>query len=288
MQGLAFLDKDLFTSYRFQTLNETDSATQDTNNPGLEQPSFEISLPALLETLSIFGAADTSKDRFARDTYPSGINGARGTTAAFDNRTLGMAGVCRITYKGPGDALNITLEEGNVTTTCALTTYEPADDHDDIPFSRDAISLKIIMRASLLYDAIQELHNTTQPERLLLTSSPSPSTAAFSLSATGPLGSASIYFANEPQLLETFHCQGRNTQIYKFSMIKAATRAMAMASKVSIRIDEQGVLSLQFMIEMMEMEGKVSFVDFRFVPFLPEEGEEDSDSEEGNGNETDA
>lgn len=33
-------------------------------------------------------------------------------------------------------------------------------------------------------------------------------------------------------------------------MIKRASRAMALASKVSARQDEQGVLSLQFMVEL--------------------------------------
>ena len=277
MQGLAFLDKDLFTSYRYES--HADHSTQETES-GSDQPIFEISLPALLETLSIFGATDISKDRFSRDPYNSGISSARGTSTAFDNRTLGLAGVCRITYKDVGDPLNITLEEGNVTTTCSLTTYESASDLDDIPFARNAVSLKIIMRAGLLYDAIQELHSTTQPERVALSYSPSSSTAALSLSANGPLGSANIEFANEPQLLETFQCQARDTQIYKFSMIRGAARAMAMASKVSIRVDEQGVLSLQFMIEVGEADGKISFVDFRFVPFVPEPDEEDSSEDE--------
>lgn len=47
---------------------------------------------------------------------------------------------------------------------------------------------------------------------------------------------------------------------------------MAAATKVSIRGDNQGVLSLQFMIEMEG--GQVSFVDFRFVP-LVQDGDED-------------
>ena len=54
---------------------------------------------------------------------------------------------------------------------------------------------------------------------------------------------------------------------------------MSVATKVSIRADAQGVLSLQFMIEMEG--GKVSFVDFRFVPQI--EDDEDADDE---GNET--
>lgn len=53
---------------------------------------------------------------------------------------------------------------------------------------------------------------------------------------------------------------------------------MAIASKVSIRGDEQGVLSLQFLIDVDG--GGVSFVDFRFVPLEPEEREEEADGDE--------
>lgn len=62
---------------------------------------------------------------------------------------------------------------------------------------------------------------------------------------------------------------------------------MAVANKVSIRGDRQGVLSLQFMIELDEngsknrssreiastSGGNVTFVDFRFVPLLDENNE---------------
>jgi len=77
---------------------------------------------------------------------------------------------------------------------------------------------------------------------------------------------------------------------------------MALASKVSIRQDRQGVLSLQFMIEIgidggaggsrdgtnaypggvvangagtSAAGGKVTFVDFRFVPLIDDEEDED-------------
>ncbi len=69
----------------------------------------------------------------------------------------------------------------------------------------------------------------------------------------------------------------RTVNTYKYSLIRGASRAMAIASKVSIRGDEQGVLSLQFMIE--NDDGGVSFVDFRFVPFVPEDGEGDEEGD---------
>lgn len=298
MQGLAFLDADLFTSYRYEapSQEEDPDSTQDPDNPP-SQPTFDISLPALLETLSIFGTTDTAKDLPQHSNYTSGITAARSTSAAFDNRTLGLTGLCRITYTAHGCPLQITLEEGNVTTTCSLTTYEsafPSTEDTDIPFARDAIALKIIMRASLLHDAIHELHATTNPEKVLLSANPASKSAAFSLSATGALGSAHVAFADEPQLLETFQCHGsleggREAQLYKFSMVRGAGRAMGAASKVSVRVDGQGVLSLQFMIEVGggggggeggdEGGGKVSFVDFRFVPFVAEEGDEEVQSE---------
>lgn len=47
---------------------------------------------------------------------------------------------------------------------------------------------------------------------------------------------------------------------------------MAIASKVSIRGDSLGVLSLQFMISINKV---VSFVDFRYLPFQGDSDNED-------------
>ena len=200
--------------------------------------------------------------------------GSRGTNV-FDRRVLGMAGACRMSYAEAGAPLSIVLEESGVTTTCELVTYEP-DLHDEIPLERDRLAQKIIMRASWLHDAITELASTN-PTRLTITASPSVA-PYLALSVTGALGSATVEFSKDPQLLETFQVARRIVNTYKFSLIKSATKAMAVASKVSIRADEQGVLSLQFMIEFDG--GGISFVDFRFVPFVAEEGEEDEEGSE--------
>ncbi|CRK15400.1 hypothetical protein BN1708_011466, partial [Verticillium longisporum] len=81
------------------------------------------------------------------------------------------------------------------------------------------------------------------------------------------------------ELLETFAVQERWAQTYKFDLIKSSTEAMRIASKISLRGDRQGVLSLQFMVEVEG--GGVSFLDFRFVPFIShEDGEDDSGDEQ--------
>jgi cell cycle checkpoint protein len=163
------------------------------------------------------------------------------------------------------------------------------------------------MRSEWLADAIAELA-ATNPEKLTIKAG--PGNVGFKLSASGPLGSAEVEFdrskadAQEATtifsrpntnagpteklgghgVLETFLVQSRNINSYKFSMVQAATLAMKQAVKVSIRVDDQGVLSLQFMIEVETASGgpeaEVSFVDFRFVPLVGD-GEDEEDGRDG-------
>ena len=271
---MAFLGKNLFTAYTY---------TPHSRDEEEEAPPFQISLSSLLETLQIFGINDAKERWSNRDSAYNGMNGfssRSGPNAAFEKRVLGMTGICRLSYAAVGAPLCIVLEETGVTTTCDLVTYEP-DFQEDIPLQKDAITQKIIMRASWLHDAINEL-SSTSPTRLTIVSS--PTAPYFTLSSSGPLGSATVEFSKDPQLLETFQVSERTVNTYKYSLVKGASKAMAIANKVSIRTDEQGVLSLQFMIEVED--GGISFVDFRFVPFLPEngEGDEASDIDEANSN----
>ncbi|KAL8943355.1 MAG: hypothetical protein Q9216_001130 [Gyalolechia sp. 2 TL-2023] len=273
IQGIAFLEKALFTSYTFappSSSQDEDDTRDDTRD---DTSVFQISLTALLETLSIFGFNE-GRDRWAsRDSAYGGFTGSLGTGgqfAPFENRALRTTSVCRLSYAAKGEPLCVVLKEAGVTTTCEMVTYE-AEDQDEIPLQRDALAQKIIMRSSWLHDAIDELASTS-PSRLTMTAS--PSAPYFTLSSKGPLGSATVEFSKDQQLLETFQVPERTVNTYKYSLVKAAGRAMAMASKVSIRGDVQGVLSLQFMIEIEE--GRVSFIDFRFVPFLPEEDDDEN------------
>ena len=278
LPGIVFLDKALFTTFNCnlpeaegQPEPVDDGPHHESAEPDL--PNFQISLSALLQTLQIFGAADATTSRFSKldnDGYNSNIRPGRPN--AFSNQALGMAGVCRLSYTGIGSPFSIILEESGVTTTCNLNTYEP-ESPEEIPFQRDSMQVKIIMQARWLFDAISEL-SSTSPSRLDITAS--PNAPYLSLSAVGPLGSASVEFAKGRELLETFTVADKWTQSYKFEMIKAAAEAMRLASKVSVRGDEQGVLSLQFMVEVEG--GGVSFVDFRFVPYLRDEDEDDEEA----------
>ncbi|KAF6836502.1 repair protein Rad1/Rec1/Rad17 [Colletotrichum musicola] len=256
LSGTAFLDKKLFTSY---SLNMDDDDEQES------QPS----LPNFQETLSIFGAIDvaTRALKSEHDSHRSNIHNYR--PDAFSNQALGIGGTCSLIYTEEGGGFNVVIEEGTIKTNASLATYLP-EIPEEIPFDRENLSFKIIMQARCLLDALAELA-PTGPTRLTITAS--KSTPYLTLSGSGDLGSSSVNFAKGRDLLETFSIQEDWTQTYKFDMIKYSSEAMRIASKISFRGDRQGVLSLQFMVE--QDNGGVSFLDFRFVPFVVHDDEDD-------------
>lgn len=58
-------------------------------------------------------------------------------------------------------------------------------------------------------------------------------------------------------------------------------RAMGVASKVSLRGDGEGVLSMQYLVEVGEKGAAPTFIDFRFLPL--NHGDDYEDDEEGGG-----
>ncbi|KAI1392749.1 DNA repair exonuclease rad1 [Hypoxylon trugodes] len=266
MQGVAFLDKTLFTSYTLNVPGE-----------GGILPQFQMNIIALLEALQIFGATDVAA-RAAKaeaENYRSNLRNYR--PDAFNHQTLGMPGTCCFMYEEDGSPLSIILDETGVKTQCNMVTYTP-ESPDDIPFDRDDLSFKIIMQARWLLDSLSELAPMA-PVRIAIAAA--PNSPYLSLSSGGGLGSASVDFSNGRDLLETFSVRERWGQSFKFDFIKSASEAMRIANKVSFRGDGQGVLSLQFMVEVEG--GTVSFLDFRFVPYVTQEDEETDSEEEEDG-----
>ncbi|KAK5074405.1 checkpoint clamp complex protein Rad1 [Lithohypha guttulata] len=294
VQASTLLDKLLFSSY---LLSDQDATI----------PPFRINIIALLETLQIFGISDSASSHKA----PSG-GITSSYAAAFHTPALGLGGTCKITYSRFGAPLCITIEENGVKTTCDMNTYNLPNmydaDENEIPLDRNALVMKIIMPAFSLHDAISELASTSS--ETLVVSASSIHAPYFALEGHGgPFGDSTVDFAPastmdglstarrvQPAATETFSIAapsgsgGRVKERYKFDLIKKAGRAMALASKVSFRMDRQGVLSLQFMVEQPEVTanattayggpGGFSFIDYRFVPLVGEDNDDDHGDDE--------
>lgn len=190
-----------------------------------------------------------------------------------------MSGTCCLSYPQEGEPFSIILEESGVNTTCNLVTYLP-ESPEDIPFDIQELSFKIITQSRWLLDALAEIAPTSPDKLTIVASKNQP---YLRLSSSGSLGSSSVDFAKGRDLLETFSIRERWVQTFKFDMIKSASEAMRIASKVSLRGDAQGVLSMQFMVEVEG--GGINFLDFRFVPFVDQDEDEDEGDDEEEGDE---
>lgn len=221
MQGLAFIDKELFTSYIFTPFpNETadknvlDNDPDDDPDPSTA-PKFLISLTALIETLQILGLSDAAFPGTSAARQPPNF-AAPGAAHAFSTTALLLDRSCTITYMRPGAPLVITLADAGVTTTCELTTYErdeavgatgapvfqgagtdaDADVEDVIPLQRDEIAFKTIMRASWLHSALAEL-DATEPSVLVVAASATRAPYLTLSAAGGAWAEATVQFGHD-------------------------------------------------------------------------------------------
>ncbi|XP_043833142.1 cell cycle checkpoint protein RAD1 isoform X2 [Dromiciops gliroides] len=146
----------------------------------------------------------------------------------------GTSTALRMCYQGYGYPLILFLEEGGVVTACKINTQEP-EDTLDFDFCSTNVINKIILQSEGLREAFAELDMTS--EVLQITMSPEKP-----------------YFR------------------YKISLLKPSTKALALSCKVSIRTDNRGFLSLQYMIK--NEDGQICFVEYYCCP-----DEDVSDSE---------
>ncbi|KAH0584433.1 Cell cycle checkpoint protein RAD1 [Termitomyces sp. J132] len=289
--GTAFVFSDIFDEYSYQS----DAIQSSQESEGAEiNVGFEIPLNTLIECLNIFGTAgapptnasikykkwkkagndsdhDDDDDRRGR-----GRSEARGLDAYFsgpDKRT-GM----RLTYVGPGNPLTLVLAEdaAGPTTTCEIATFE-FEPHLELPFDASHTVLKVILKSSWLRDALSELDpsfdkltfiGSPPPEAEDLTSRGGQMSRAVEkpmlrIQAAGTFGSTEMDYPNDREVLETFECKEIVRVSYRFGHITKTLRALQSSTKTSLRIDEDGLLSLQFLMPSPRGGASDAFIEFR-------------------------
>lgn len=237
----------------------TDSIPTD-----LEEDDFpvllQVSLHALIECLSMFQVGSS---------MVSGSGLARAAEAQ-RNAFHPVRGTLRFIYESDGEPFLVIAEENGVVTTCELTTYAPEEDEETngITFEPSTLQSKIIMKSEWLHSALLELDSPSTT--LVLTLRTSPRKPHFRVSTTSEWGGAEVDYPNERNVLEIFMSERGVSNSYRFMAVKMALRAMSASSKVSMRTDSEGVLSMNF---MLEVDGKNVFVEFRIIANI-EDGSE--------------
>lgn len=204
-----------------------------------EQITFKINLTVFLECLTIFGSTSMP----------------------------GISTSLKMCYAGYGCPLVLVLEEEGVLTDCTIKTLEP-DEVLDFNFCSSNVINKVIMKSECLKEAFSELDMTSDVLQILM----SPDPPYFRLSTFGNAGSTHSDFPKDSDMIESFTCTQTKTNRYKISLLKPSVKALGLSTRVSIRTDNRGFLSLQYMIK--NEDGQVCFVEYYCAP------DEDEDDEE--------
>ncbi|KAM5542647.1 hypothetical protein V8D89_003608 [Ganoderma adspersum] len=185
----------------------------------------------------------------------------------------------RMSYAGPGHPLTVLVaeESGGPTATCEVTTWEP-EPRMGMQFDNDAAVLKIILKSSWLRDALSELDPSTK--RLTIIGNPPPPAAPpnrplrnapprLRLRAVGEFGTTEMDYPNDREVLETCECPAPVSFTYTYVYIARAMRALQSSLKTSMRIDDEGLLSMQFLMPGPRRPGRErsqAFIEFWCLP----------------------
>uniref|UniRef100_A0A0B6ZTE3 Cell cycle checkpoint protein RAD1 n=2 Tax=Arion vulgaris TaxID=1028688 RepID=A0A0B6ZTE3_9EUPU len=196
-----------------------------------DQLAFKINLTVLLECLTIFGSSS-------------------------------VPGVCtslKMCYAGYGCPLILMLEEDGVLTDCSIKTLEP-DEVLDFDFCNSSVVNKIIMKSESLKEVFSELDTTSDVLQILM----SPDEPCLQFSTFGNSGSSHSSFPKDSEMVESFQCPKAQTNRYKITLLKPSVKALALSTKISIRTDDRGFLSMQYMIRLED--GQICFVEYFCSP----------------------
>lgn len=191
---------------------------------------FRINLNVLMECLNIFGGAPGHSFVSLKMYYP-----------------------------GEGEPLGLVLEEGGVMTECQIKTME-ADEILDFNFTSVGVQNKIIMKSECLRDAFSDLDVSSQVIEMLM----SPDAPYFRLSTFGHAGTTTNEYPKDSDMVESFECTKTQINKYKLTLLKPSIKALLQSTKISIRMDDRGFLSLQYMIKTED--GNTCFVEYLCAP----------------------
>ena len=243
--------------------------------------TLKLSLKALIGCLQMF--AMSGSNNLLEKSKSSGNN-----VGGIASNEIVVSTTCRFQYKGPGHPLLVYFKEGkNISTKCELKTYfreenlwqndnDNEDGDNELMLMTDKITQQIIINGSVVEDAIKELDSMKTNAVTIRASSVHPH---FSIISHSELGTSQYEFPNDLTVIDVFKLwvegsDGRMNEVtdgrfmvsndYQFTFINNACEAIQLASKVSIRSDTSGLLSLQCLCAADG--GRQSLIDFRILP----------------------
>lgn len=175
----------------------------------------------------------------------------------------------KIIYKGDGAPLVFVLEQhgdDDLITECSIKT-KTAQPSLDFSLDDECNSFNsIILRGPDFANLLNEINRSADELELYM----SPTAPYFKITTLGVVQSDStLEVARSSDMVLMFACKAMCSVRYKMSHIRIPMRALALASKVAVRTDGSGLLSMQMMV--MSEENAQIYVEYYVTPLTEDD-----------------
>lgn len=279
LQATAYLANSLFEEWNYQPVKRNTQEDDEETDDSDESAEIDIDLSILNEVLSIYGSSGgwsggrnkwrNNDDRGYDEDEPRGP-----LDRYFGSRNKKTTSL-RMSYLGEGHPLRLLLAESaeGPTTVCQIHTLQ-SERRMELAFDDEDKIVKIIMKSSWLKDALSEIDSTCDyvsiicnpPQKITGTAKGRTAEAEvpiFRIEAKSIRGTVEMDYPNDREVLEFFECGQSMRFHYSFDVLHHAIRALAVSVKVSIRIDSEGVMSLQFLMPTGPSNERRTWMEFR-------------------------
>lgn len=161
-------------------------------------------------------------------------------------QVFGQSAHMQMRFDAPGDALCLMLEDAGVITQCEVSTLA-VPPPVDFEFRTCPIVARAVVKSSFLRDCMAELDVAGGEQIAIHFTQKAP---FLSMQAKGAGSSVQIDFPsdNSTDVFTEFQCKHNSLRSYSLSLIRPCIKALAKADHTNLRINQQGMLSMQHVI----------------------------------------
>jgi hypothetical protein len=172
----------------------------------------------------------------------------------------------RLSYAAHGEPLEMMLTIDDVVTQCEIATLAQDEEGDkpDFDFPGAAQSARAVVASKFLYECFAELD---VPGGEICTVLMAQSSPFLSMAVKGSSSSVKIDFPDDINAFVEFECKHR-AQVsanYSLAMLRPCVRGLAKATQTNLRINPDGLLSLQLNIRNADSHTS-NWVEFMVCP----------------------
>lgn len=162
--------------------------------------------------------------------------------------------------------LLVSRKDGSIDTECSILTYEVEGYCDLAGLYRSTPTVnRVIMQSKALRDSLNEFEKSV-PTLTLELSANDPN---LRLAANSVSGQVELDFSSSSSVLESFQCGSYQKVSFSFAAMMAMMRALIASTKVNMRTNDEGILSVQCMVPITSSEN--CFAEFVILPLVEEE-----------------